>query len=84
MSWRPVRRNPCERDVRIEHHADELRVELLRGGRLQAVRRYPEHECRKATDLAFRWMALGPAIFVLERFDVRCDDAVAVEDGVPF
>jgi hypothetical protein len=65
MSWCPAPRNPVERDARVEQHGNELRVELYRGGRLQAVRTFSQVPA--AVALIERWLLLGPAVFVLER-----------------
>lgn len=67
MSWIPAPRTPTERDVRIERHGEQLRVELYRGGRLQAVR--PFFALSSALELAEDWLSRGPAVFALDRID---------------
>lgn len=71
MGWAPAMRNPCERDARIEHHADKLRVEFYRGGRFQSVRELGEFQVREACELVRVWLLLGPAMFTVERFAQR-------------
>lgn len=75
MSWAPASRNPTERDVRIESHGESLRVELYRGGKLQAVRLLSKFSVTEALEIAERWLVLGPAIFALER--ARLDKVAA-------
>lgn len=70
MAWAPARRNPVERDFRIETYGDCLRVELLRGGRLYACRTLGRSAVREALALGERWLLIGPAIVVLERAPV--------------
>ncbi len=71
MGWIPAKRNPVERDARIECHGRDLRVELMRGGRLWASRVYGSGEVDRACELAKRWLILGPAVVTLERLDVK-------------
>lgn len=67
MSWVPARRNPVDRDARVETHGEQLRVELYFGGRLQAVRTFSQAPA--AVELVKRWLLLGPAVFVLDRIE---------------
>ncbi len=67
MTWCPAPRKSSERDFRVETHGEQLRVELYRGGRLQAVRTFSKHGVEDACGLGKRWLLLGPAVFVLEQ-----------------
>lgn len=67
MAWTPPLRNPTDRDVRIEMHGEQLRVELMRGGRLFACRSFSRAGIREALALGERWLVMGPVIVHLER-----------------
>mgnify|MGYP001352934086 CR=1 FL=1 len=64
-------RAPTDRDFVVISGRKGLRVELLRGEKLQAVRSFSWDDLGEALDLGERWLLLGPVIFALERVPVR-------------
>lgn len=64
-------RAPTDRDFVVITGRKGVRVELVRGEKLQATRSFSWDELGEALDLGERWLLLGPAIFALEPVPVR-------------